>query len=180
MHVGAEQDKETAASQLSHTFSHSLKTLYNAFLRLPPPTDASKKDAMNSREREGNLPEEMTCEKASTTSLALVMEDNVKTSESLQVHSSSNSKRCCKCSKMHKLEPGTECETYMEPGIPQDDTTQNLECDGELLFTACNTGIAKQDDRPGKLEPHHWGGTNVDPVFQEQKLQECHQSTTMQ
>jgi hypothetical protein len=60
MHVGAEQDKETAASQLSHTFSHSLKTLYNAFLGLPPPTDASKKDAMNSREREGNLPEEMT------------------------------------------------------------------------------------------------------------------------
>jgi hypothetical protein len=122
MHVGAEQDKETAASQLLHTFSPSLKTLYNAFLRLPPPTDASKKDAMNSREREGNLPEEMTCKKASTTSLALVMEDKVKTSESLQVHSSSNSERCCKCSKRHKLEPGTECETYMEPGIPQDDT----------------------------------------------------------
>lgn len=181
MHVGAEQDKETAASQLLHTFSPSLKTLYNAFLRLPPPTDASKKDAMNSREREGNLPEEMTCEKASTTSLVLVMEDKVKTSESLQVHSSSNSERCCKCSKRHKLEPGTECETYMEPGIPQDDTTRNLECDGELLFTACNTGIAKQDDRPGKLEPHHWGATNVDPVFQEeQKLQECHQSITMQ
>ncbi len=52
MHVGAEQDKETAVSQLSHTFSPSLKALYNAFLRLPPPTDASKKDAMNSRERE--------------------------------------------------------------------------------------------------------------------------------
>jgi hypothetical protein len=69
----------------------------------------------------------------------------------------------------------------MEPGIPQDDTTPNLECDGELLFTACNTGIAKQDDRPGKLEPHHWGATNVDPFFQEeQKLQECHQSITMQ
>jgi hypothetical protein len=42
MHMGAEQDKETAASQLSHTFS-PLKTLYNAFLRLPPPTDASKR-----------------------------------------------------------------------------------------------------------------------------------------
>jgi hypothetical protein len=69
----------------------------------------------------------------------------------------------------------------MEPGILQDDTTQNLECDGELLFTACNTGIAKQDDRSGKLEPRHWGATNVDPVFQEeQKLQECHQSITMQ
>jgi hypothetical protein len=52
IHVGAEQDEETAASQLSHTFSPSLKTLYNAFLQLPPPTDASKKDAMNSRERE--------------------------------------------------------------------------------------------------------------------------------
>jgi hypothetical protein len=69
----------------------------------------------------------------------------------------------------------------MEPGILQDDTTRNLECDGELLFTACNTGIAKQDDRSGKLEPRHWGATNVDPVFQEeQKLQECHQSITMQ
>jgi hypothetical protein len=63
MHVGAEQDKETAASQLLHTFSHSLKTLYNAFLRLPPPTDASKKDAMNSIEREGNLPEERHAKK---------------------------------------------------------------------------------------------------------------------
>ncbi|KAH8942799.1 hypothetical protein BDL97_13G014100 [Sphagnum fallax] len=41
--------------------------------------------------------------------------------------------------------------------------------------------IAKQDDRPGKFEPHHWGATTVDPVFQEeQKLQECHQSITMQ
>jgi hypothetical protein len=155
--------------------------LYNAFLQLPPPTDASKKDAINSREREGNLPEEMTCEKASTTSLVLVMEDKVKTSESLQVHSSSDSERCCKCSKGNKLEPGIECETYMEPGIPQEDTTQNLECDGELLFTACNKGIAKQEDSLGKLEPHHWGATNVDPVFQEEeKLQECHQSITMQ